>query len=143
LLGNGLNVNGARTCSIDGSINGTSLFPGGVPEHDSLKGVLTPADIQAISDSLNSNRVTGQQRYITTCAGCHGVDARGGPAGDSVAGAGPRAILRSIHKEDGSMSFLGCLPASDLKAIGNYLTRIRRDDDDDDSRGDRARGGNN
>jgi mono/diheme cytochrome c family protein len=114
------------------------MFPGGVPEHDSLKGVLTPADIQAISDSLNSTRVTGQQRYLVACAGCHGVDARGGPAGDSVAGAGPRAILRSIHKEDGSMSFLGCLPASDLKAIGNYLTRIRRDGDGSGDRAERA-----
>jgi mono/diheme cytochrome c family protein len=110
---------GARTCSIDGSIYGTSVFPGGVPEMQFLQGVLSPEDIQAISNALNSNPVTGQQRYISTCAGCHGSDARGGRVGQKPKG-GACKLLGAIHEEP-SMRFLDCLPASDVTAIGNYL----------------------
>jgi hypothetical protein len=84
-----------------------------------LQGVLSPEDIQAIANSLNSNPATGQQRYTTACAGCHGDDARGGRVGKS-----PRKnackILGAIHDELW-MSFLGCLPASDITDIGSYL----------------------
>ena len=90
-----------------------------------LQGQLSAAEIQAISDYLNSGTVTGQQRYITACAGCHGVDARGGRMGEGVRGASAGGILEVIHEER-PMGFLGCLPASDVKAIGNYLRRIRR-----------------
>ena len=105
------------------------MFPGGVPEMASLKEVLTPADIEAISDLLNSNLVTGQQRYITACAGCHGIDARGGRVGEGIRGASAGGILEPIQ-EEGPMGFLGCLPASDIKAIGNYLTGNNGGDDD-------------
>ena len=117
---------GARTCSIDGAINGTSVFPGGVQAMQGL-GLedLTDAEIQAISNSLNSGKVTGQQRYITACAGCHGVDARGGRVGEGIRGASAGGILEPIQ-EEGPMGYLGCLPASDIKAIGNYLTGNKR-----------------
>ena len=117
---NGRNIVGARVCSIDGAINGTSVFPNGVPDMQFLQGSLSDADIQAISDSLNSNPATGQQRYVTACAGCHGVDARGGRVGESARGANAGSILEAIHEER-PMGYLGCLPASDLKAIGTYL----------------------
>jgi len=84
-----------------------------------LKGHLSAADIQAISDSLNSNPATGQQRYITACAGCHGIDARGGRVHEGARESASE-ILEAIHKER-AMKFLGCLPASDVKAIGTYL----------------------
>ena len=84
-----------------------------------LKGLLSPEDIQAISDSLNSNPVTGQQRYITACAGCHGIDGRGGRVHESAKGSAGD-ILEAIDEER-PMSFLGCLPASDVKDIGTYL----------------------
>jgi mono/diheme cytochrome c family protein len=96
------------------------VFPNGVPDMQFLQGQLSDADLQAISDSLNSNPATGQQRYVTACAGCHGVDARGGRVGEGVRGASSSNILEAIH-EEGPMGFLGCLPASDVKAIGTYL----------------------
>jgi len=131
LGGGGRNVAGARTCSIDGSINGTSVFPGGVPAMRFLKGLLSPEDIQAISDSLNSNPATGQQRYITACAGCHGADGRGGRVHENARGSAGE-ILEAIDEER-PMRFLGCLPASDIKEIGNYLKGKKRGD----GRGDR------
>jgi mono/diheme cytochrome c family protein len=136
----GRNVAGARTCSIDGAINGTSVFPGGVPDMQFLKG-LSPDQIQAISDSLNSNPATGQQRYITACAGCHGIDARGGRVGEGVRGASAGDILEAIH-EEGPMGYIGCLPATDVKDIGNYLRQRnsggdRKDDHKGDRKGDR------
>lgn len=126
---------GARTCSIDGAIDGTSVFPGGVPSMRFLQRLLSDADIQAISDSLNSNPVTGQQRYITACAGCHGIDGRGGRVGEGVKGKNAGDILEAIREdEESSMGFLGCLPASDIKDIGNYLRGNSRGG----SRGDRS-----
>jgi len=116
-------VKGARTCSINGSINGTSVFPNGVPAMQFLKGVLSAEQIQAISTFLNTGTVTGQQRYITTCAGCHGADARGGRVGDSVRGASAGDTREAIGDER-EMRFLSCLPSSDLYSIGNYLRGI-------------------
>jgi cytochrome c553 len=113
-------VLGARTCSINGSINGTSVFPGGVPAMSFLKGILSAAQIQAISNFLNSGTVTGQQRYITTCAGCHGADARGGRTGDNVRGASAGDIQEAISDQS-AMRYLSCLPSSDVNAIGTYL----------------------
>jgi mono/diheme cytochrome c family protein len=112
-------------CSINGAINGTLVFPKGVP---AMQGFgfenLSAADIQAISDSLNSNPATGQQRYITACAGCHGIDGRGGRVGEGVRGASAGSILEAI-REEGPMGYLGCLPATDLKDIANYLQSLR------------------
>lgn len=90
-----------------------------------LQGSLSAADIQAISDALNSTQVTGQQRYVAGCAGCHGLDARGGRVGESVRGANAGSILEAIH-EDGPMGFLGCLPSSDVRDIGSYLQGSKR-----------------
>ena len=125
---------GARTCSINGSLNGTRVFPNGVPAMQFLKGVLSAAQIQSLSDFLNSGTVTGQQRYITACAGCHGADARGGRVGDSVRGATAGDTSHAIG-DVGSMRFLSCLPSSDVNAIGTYLrgsrSGDRRNDDDE------------
>jgi mono/diheme cytochrome c family protein len=116
-------VLGARVCAINGAINGTSVFPGGVQTMTFLKGLLSAAQIQAISDFLNSGTVTGQQRYITTCAGCHGADARGGRTGENVRGA-TAADTRSAIGEVSAMRYLSCLPAADVNAIGTYLGGI-------------------
>jgi hypothetical protein len=113
-------VLGARTCSINASINGTSVFPNGVPGMSFLKGILSAAQIQAIADFLNTGTVTGQQRYITACAGCHGADARGGRTGANVRGTSVNNTIEAISdKRD--MRFLSCLPAADVNAIGTYL----------------------
>jgi mono/diheme cytochrome c family protein len=128
-------VLGARTCSINGAINGTSAFPGGVPAMTWLQGLLSAADIQAIADFLNSGTVTGQQRYITTCAGCHGADARGGRTGDSVRGASAGDTSEAID-EARDMRFLSCLPSSDVNAIGAYLRGSRNGNGDGDGEHD-------
>ena len=120
--GGGRQVVGARTCSIYASINGTKeVFPNGVTEMKFLKGMLSAAQIQSISDYLNMGKVTGQQRYITACAGCHGADARGGRVGEGVRGENPAEIREAIRDNEGGMGFLKCLPASDISAIGVYL----------------------
>lgn len=118
------------------------MFPQGVPAMQGLGFEnLTAADIQAISDSLNSNPATGQQRYITACAGCHGVDALGGRVGEGVRGASAGAILGAIQDER-PMGYLGCLPASDVKDIANYLQSLSGgvSNDGDEGRGGRNRG---
>jgi len=124
-------VLGARTCSINAAINGTRVFPGGVPAMQFLRGVLSSAQIQAISGFLNSGTVTGQQRYLTGCAGCHGADARGGRSGENVRGASADDIEDSID-DDRAMRFLGCLPSSDVESIGRYLRGVTGGDGDHD-----------
>jgi len=144
LGGGGRNVYGARTCSIIGAIYGTSVFPNGVPRMSSLQQVLSAADIQALDDYLNSfEGITGEHRYITACAGCHGIDARGGRVGEGVIGASAGNILEAIREEH-PMGYLDCLPASDIKEIGQYLQSLkegkRRGNGDDRMRDDRRRG---
>ena len=100
-----------------------------------LQGVLSAAQIQAIADFLNLGTVTGQQRYITTCAGCHGADARGGRTGDNVRGASAGDTREAIDDER-DMRFLRCLPSSDLNSIGTYLRGVRSGGGDDDEHDD-------
>jgi hypothetical protein len=132
-------VVGAATCSIDGSIFGNPLFRNGVPSMRFLQRLLSPADIQAISDYLNDpafqGTITGQDRYLAGCAGCHGINARGGRVHENVRGKGAGSIVEAI-REDRAMNFLGCLPASDLQAIGSYLRSLGRGGEHDDDRDD-------
>ena len=121
-MGGGRQVVGARTCSINASITGTkNVFPTGVPAMAFLKGLLTAAQIQSIADHLNTGAVTGQQRYITACAGCHGIDARGGRVGENVRGASASETSSAIRSNEGGMGIMNCLPSSDLSSIGAYL----------------------
>ncbi|MFK8017764.1 MAG: PKD domain-containing protein [Gammaproteobacteria bacterium] len=118
---------GARSCSIQGAINGTFVFPGGVPEMQFLQGVYSNAQIQTVSDFLNSQLpVSGQRRFVTTCAGCHGLDGSGGPVNEDVRGRDADRIYRALAEEP-EMAFLSCLPDSDIQAIGSYLETL--DDD--------------
>jgi PKD repeat protein len=80
-------VTGARSCTITGAIFGTSLFPQGVPDMVAFGNqLLTTTQIDAIEDYLNSRAATGEQRYASTCAGCHGNDGGGGRSGGNVRG---------------------------------------------------------
>lgn len=119
--GGGRNVLGARTCSIDASLNGTTVFRGGVPAMQFLTGMLSAEQIWLISNYLNMGRVTGQQRYITACAGCHGADARGGRVGEDVRGSNPGEIRNAIREDEGGMGVIRCLPATDIVEISSYL----------------------
>lgn len=122
-------VAGARSCNIEGSIFGTSVFPDGVPEMQFLQG-LSEAEIDAMAEYLNSQETTGEQRYVTTCAGCHGEDGSGGRTGEDVHGDSARETLEAIEDER-EMRYLACMPRSDINAITRYLRQFDDDLDDD------------
>jgi MYXO-CTERM domain-containing protein len=132
-------VAGARSCNINGSIFGTSVFPGGVPEMQFLQ-ALTVAEIDLLSDYLNSQDTDGERRYVTTCAGCHGNDGSGGRTREDVHGESADETWEAIADES-EMHYLACMPRSDIDQIEDFLAGfdddfdddgIRDDDDDDD-----------
>jgi mono/diheme cytochrome c family protein len=125
-------VIGARPCSIKGAIYGTYVFKHGVKPMRFMQGSFTKNQIMMISDYLNSyDGITGEQRYVTTCAGCHGIKANGGRVDEEVMGEDAYEIKEAIYDER-PMRFLKCLPAHDVYAIGNYLKWYDYDDDYDD-----------
>jgi PKD repeat protein len=122
-------VAGARSCNIAGSIFGTSVFPKGVPEMQFLQG-LTEAEIGEIAEYLNSLDTSGEQRYVTTCAGCHGEDGSGGRVGEDVHGDSADETWEAIYDEE-EMNYLACMPSSDIDAIVGFLAGLDDDFDDD------------
>jgi PKD repeat protein len=138
-------VAGARSCNITGSIFGTSVFPNGVPAMQFLQG-LTDTEIETIAEYLNSRGATGEQRYVTTCAGCHGNDGSGGRVDEDVHGESAEETREAIDDEE-EMNYMACMPGSDVEAIAGFLGGFDddfdndgiRDDDDDDDDGDGIR----
>jgi len=122
-------VTGARSCNIDGSIFGTSVFPNGVPEMQFLQG-LTEAEIDAMAEYLNSRGATGEQRYVSTCAGCHGNNGAGGRTDEDVHGESAHETWEAIEEEE-EMQYLACMPSSDIEAIADFLMTLDDDFDDD------------
>ena len=137
-------VAGARSCSIEASIFGTYIFPDGAPGMQFLQGLANDGSVHAeqIAEYLNSQSVTGEQRYVTACAGCHGDDGTGGRTREGVTGESAREIREAI-REEGSMRFLACLTDTDIDSIAAFLggesgeentghdgTREYEDDDD-------------
>ncbi len=122
-------VAGARACNIAGSIFGTSVFPNGVPEMQFLQG-LSEAEIVSIAEYLNSRDSSGEQRYVTTCAGCHGSDGSGGRVDEDVHGDTAGETFEAIA-EEGEMHYLACMPESDIVAIAEFLAEFDDDNDDD------------
>ncbi len=125
-------VIGARTCSIKGAIYGTYVFKGGVYPMRTFKGAFTDMQTKMISDYLNDfNGINGQQRFTTTCAGCHGMDAKGGRVDEDIRGEDAHDIFEAIQDED-PMYFLKCLlyTPDDIHDIGYYLMMLDYDDDD-------------
>jgi PKD repeat protein len=145
-------VAGARSCSIDASIFGTSVFRDGAPGMQFLQALASDGtiDSQLIADYLNSQSVSGEQRYVAACAGCHGDDGSGGRTRESVLGESAQETHEAIREEQ-EMRFLACLPDSDVNAITEYLGGSTGGDpgvpggqgpsDDDDERDDGSRGG--
>jgi PKD repeat protein len=139
-------VAGARACSIEASIFGTSVFPNGAPGMGFLQTLVSDGtiDAQQLADYLNSRSVSGEQRYVAACAGCHGDDGRGGRTRESVLGESAHETREAIREEH-EMRFLACLPDADIDAITLYLGgstggggsagEDSEDDDDDDERG--------
>lgn len=132
-------VAGARSCNISGSIFGTSVFPNGVPEMQFLQG-LTEGEIEAMADYLNSRETSGERRYVTTCAGCHGNDGSGGRVGENVIGDSAGETREAI-REEGEMRYLACMPREDIDSIAAYLRGSDGNDaDDDDGESDKGGG---
>jgi len=114
-------VTGARSCTITGAIFGTSVFPQGVPDMVAFGNQqLTAAQIDAIAGYLNSHTATGEQRYVSTCAGCHGNDGRGGRVGGGVLGNTANGITDAIREKQ-AMQFLDCLSSSDIQSMATFL----------------------
>jgi mono/diheme cytochrome c family protein len=130
-------VIGAWSCSIKGAIYGTYVFPDGVSAMQFMQNAFSADQIQMIADYLNSffDGITGNQRYTTTCAGCHGLKARGGRVDEDVRGEDAEDIKEAIYDER-PMRFLTCLPSFDIYDIGYYVEMIDDDDDGDDDDGD-------
>jgi MYXO-CTERM domain-containing protein len=125
-------VAGARSCSIEGAIFGTSVFPDGVPAMVSFGSQsLTADEIGQIAEYLNSQPASGEQRYVAACAGCHGNDGHGGRVDQGVRGEDAGDIREAIHEERG-MTFLSCLPASDLELMAAFLGGSGNGQCDDD-----------
>ena len=122
-------VAGSRSCNISGSIFGTSVFPNGVPEMQFLQG-LSEAEIEALAEYLNSEDTSGEQRYVSTCAGCHGDNGSGGRVGEDVHGDEADETFEAIFEER-EMQYLACMPDSDIDAITEYLSGMDDDFDDD------------
>lgn len=116
-----IKVAGARSCSIQGAIYGTSVYPNGVPGMQFLQGMLNQDQLQQVADYLNSFAVSGQQRYTAACSGCHGLDGSGGAVNENVRGASAGEIMEAIHDER-VMNFLSCLPADDLQQMAAFLS---------------------
>lgn len=117
-------VAGARSCTLRGAIFGTSVFPGGVRDMVTYGNQsLSATQIDAIAGYLNSRTVSGEQRYVTACAGCHGNDARGGRTGERVTGAGTGSIREGIN-EANAMRYPDCLPTEDVSQVSAYLKSL-------------------
>jgi len=115
-------VAGARSCTIEASIFGTYVFADGAPGMQFLQALANDGslDTDMIADYLNSQPVSGEQRYVAACAGCHGDDGSGGRTREGVLGEDAHEIREAIQ-EEGSMRFLACLPDADIDAIAAYL----------------------
>jgi mono/diheme cytochrome c family protein len=136
-------VAGARSCSIEASIFGTYVFPDGAPGMQFLQSLANDGSVDAeqIAAYLNSQSVTGEQRYVTACAGCHGNDGQGGRTSEAVVGESANEIHEAI-REEGSMRFLACLPDSDIDSIAIFLGGSDgAADDDDEDESERDSGG--
>ena len=122
-------VAGSRSCNISGSIFGTSVFPNGVPEMQFLQG-LSEAEIDELAAYLNSEETSGEQRFVSTCAGCHGDNGSGGRVGEDVHGDEADETFEAIAEES-EMQYLACMPDSDIAAITAFLSGMDDDFDND------------
>ena len=118
-------VTGSRVCTIEASIFGNHAgergdvrFPDGVPEMQFLQG-LSFDEMQQIADYLNTGQVSGERRYVSNCAGCHGNDGSGGFVGEDVRGDG-HETWHAISEES-SMNYLGCLTGTDVDQLAAFL----------------------
>lgn len=118
-------VTGSRVCTIEASIFGNHAgergdvrFPDGVPEMQFLQS-LSFDEMQQIADYLNTGQVSGERRYVSNCAGCHGNDGSGGFVGEDVRGDG-HETWHAISEES-SMNYLGCLTGTDVDQLAAFL----------------------
>ena len=134
-------VTGARSCTISGAIFGTSVFPRGVPDMVAFGNQqLATTQIDAIAGYLNSRTATGEQLYVSSCAGCHGNDGRGGRTGEGVRGESANGITEAI-REKRSMQFLGCLSPSDIQSMATFLSSGKQENGGSGGDGDGGGGG--
>jgi PKD repeat protein len=122
--GSAPSVRGASSSDIVEAINEVNAM-------GFLKGVLSSADIKAISGFLNGatstpppppppSGSTGEQVYNNNCAACHGPNGRGGSA-EGIRGSSSSEINSAINQVS-AMSFLkGTLSSGDINAVASFL----------------------
>ena len=81
---------------------------------------LTAEQIDSIAVYLRSRPFTGEQLYVSDCAGCHGADGSGGRVDEDVRGEDAADILEAIQEED-EMAYLACVPSSDVGLMVSFL----------------------
>ncbi len=96
---------------------------------------LSETEIVAMADYLNSREVSGERRYVSTCAGCHGNDGSGGRVGEDVNGDSAGETREAIAEES-EMRYLACMPQSDIASITSYLLGPSGNNDGDGSEDD-------
>ena len=96
--------------------------------------LLTTTQIGDIASHLNSRTVTGEQRYVSACSGCHGNDGRGGRDGGNVRGESANDITEAIREKHG-MLFLSCLSSQDIQSMATFLGGSNSGDGDSDDDG--------
>ena len=88
-----LQWNGSKRCKLAGI--GVS---DGAPGMQFLQ-ALTDDDIRSLADYLNSEPTSGERRYVTTCAGCHGDNGQGGRVDEDVHGDSAHETWEAIREE--------------------------------------------
>lgn len=109
-------IRGARICSMWKAIHSFILGM----EHLEI---LTPQQLFQISEYLNSFQISGEDRYIATCLGCHGKRGEGGRVARNVQGEDTSDIIDAIFDED-AMAYLTCLSPGDVQQIAGYLDQF-------------------
>jgi PQQ-dependent dehydrogenase (methanol/ethanol family) len=105
------------------------------------------ATLRGQNSSSRTSQTAGSETYPKQCAGCHGVDARGGEYGPALAGSGRlrgrslswlRRVIRNGVPEGGMPAFN--LPASELDALAAMVHSLNSPAAENTVSGDRAAG---
>jgi len=86
--------------------------------------ILTPAEVAAISDYLNTFPFDGEDLYISTCLGCHGKRGEGGRVAENVQNKSRFEIYEEMNDEDAMRFLRSCATVPMLTEIEDYLRQF-------------------
>jgi mono/diheme cytochrome c family protein len=106
------------------------------PEYDRTAPIIVGQEVGDVELTLKRGRAEignplsvtpGQEIYLASgCATCHGLDARGGPVGPSLAGSFPDIVKRMVRDGPGGMpAYTNThITDADLATLAAYLQRL-------------------